>query len=399
MASADTPRVPDDPERADPVVGTSKPQPASGPRPRPHHRRRRRRPERHRHLFAGRRAVRLRAAVVDAVHLPADDRHPDVSARIGRVTGARPRGQHPRPFSAAGCCTSIVLLLLVANTINHRRRSRRDGRRAASCFCRRPASALHRLLRRWSRYAAGLHALSRYVAVLKWLTLALFAYFATVCHRRTSLGARALRDRSCPQFAWRPDYVDDARRGPRHDDQPVSFFLAGVGGSRGASTPTRPRMPSRGAGAGARARSRASKLDTYLGMAFSNLIAFCIMLTTAATLHADGIDRTSKTSAQAAEALRPIAGRFRLRRCSRSASSAPACSPCRCSPAPAAYALGEATPLADRAFRAIRQEAKAFYCDCRARDARRRGDRISPASIRSRRCIGARCSTAWSPSR
>jgi Mn2+/Fe2+ NRAMP family transporter len=44
-------------------------------------------------------------------------------------------------------------------------------------------------------------------------------------------------------------------------------------------------------------------------MAFSNLVALCIVLTTAATLHAHGITNI-QTSSQAAAALRPIAGRF-----------------------------------------------------------------------------------------
>ena len=50
-------------------------------RPRPHHRRRRRRPERHRHLFAGRRAVPLRARLDAVPDDAADDRHPDAVAR------------------------------------------------------------------------------------------------------------------------------------------------------------------------------------------------------------------------------------------------------------------------------------------------------------------------------
>jgi Mn2+/Fe2+ NRAMP family transporter len=49
--------------------------------------------------------------------------------------------------------------------------------------------------------------------------------------------------------------------------------------------------------------------DTYLGMAFSNLIAFFIILTASVTLFVAG--RTDvQTSAQAAEALRPIAGQM-----------------------------------------------------------------------------------------
>jgi Mn2+/Fe2+ NRAMP family transporter len=51
------------------------------------------------------------------------------------------------------------------------------------------------------------------------------------------------------------------------------------------------------------------RLDTWIGMAFSNLIALCIVLTTAATLNTHGITDI-QTSSQAAEALRPIAGRF-----------------------------------------------------------------------------------------
>ncbi|HEY4999107.1 MAG TPA: divalent metal cation transporter, partial [Usitatibacter sp.] len=51
------------------------------------------------------------------------------------------------------------------------------------------------------------------------------------------------------------------------------------------------------------------RLDTWLGMTFSNLIALCIMLTTAATLNAQGIV-TIETATQAAQALRPIAGEF-----------------------------------------------------------------------------------------
>jgi Mn2+/Fe2+ NRAMP family transporter len=49
------------------------------------------------------------------------------------------------------------------------------------------------------------------------------------------------------------------------------------------------------------------RLDTYVGMGYSNLISLFIIITTAATLNAHGITNI-QTSAQAAEALRPIAG-------------------------------------------------------------------------------------------
>src|SRR5260221_14076644 len=51
------------------------------------------------------------------------------------------------------------------------------------------------------------------------------------------------------------------------------------------------------------------KIDTYLGMAFSNLIAYFIILAVAATLNAHG-KKDIDTAAQAAEALRPVAGEF-----------------------------------------------------------------------------------------
>jgi Mn2+/Fe2+ NRAMP family transporter len=70
-------------------------------------------------------------------------------------------------------------------------------------------------------------------------------------------------------------------------------------------------------GAGARPLTRAPeqapseftriRIDTYIGMAISNLVAFFIVITTAATLNANGVTDI-QTSAQAAEALRAVAG-------------------------------------------------------------------------------------------
>ncbi|MGZ3240953.1 MAG: NRAMP family divalent metal transporter, partial [Burkholderiaceae bacterium] len=59
----------------------------------------------------------------------------------------------------------------------------------------------------------------------------------------------------------------------------------------------------------AKANLRRIQLDTYIGMGFSNLVAFFIILTTAVTLNLHGITDI-QTSAQAATALRPIAGDF-----------------------------------------------------------------------------------------
>ena len=52
---------------------------------------------------------------------------------------------------------------------------------------------------------------------------------------------------------------------------------------------------------------RTISVDTWIGMFFSNLIAFFIIVTTAATLHTQGVTHID-TAAQAAEALRPVGG-------------------------------------------------------------------------------------------
>ena len=52
---------------------------------------------------------------------------------------------------------------------------------------------------------------------------------------------------------------------------------------------------------------RRISIDTWTGMLVSNVIAFFIIVTTAATLNAQGVTKID-TAAQAAEALRPIAG-------------------------------------------------------------------------------------------
>jgi len=55
--------------------------------------------------------------------------------------------------------------------------------------------------------------------------------------------------------------------------------------------------------------ARTISIDTWTGMFFSNLVAFFIIVTTAATLHTHGITHID-TAAQAAEALRPVGGSF-----------------------------------------------------------------------------------------
>jgi Mn2+/Fe2+ NRAMP family transporter len=100
------------------------------------------------------------------------------------------------------------------------------------------------------------------------------------------------------------------------------------------------------------------QIDTLVGMGFSNLVALAILVTAAATLHASGITDI-QSSAQAAEALRPIAGEFAflvfaIGIIGTGALAVPVLA------GSAAYALGEARqwPVG---FSRKWQEAKAFY--------------------------------------
>jgi Mn2+/Fe2+ NRAMP family transporter len=56
------------------------------------------------------------------------------------------------------------------------------------------------------------------------------------------------------------------------------------------------------------AELRRARTDVLTGMFFSNFVMYFIILTTAATLHAHGITKIA-TASQAAEALKPLAGR------------------------------------------------------------------------------------------
>ena len=131
--------------------------PAEPPRAGPHHRRGRRRPERHRHLFAGRRAVRLRDAVERVPHHAADGGHPGgVGAHRPRHR-PRSRREPARILSAAAAGVRGVAAARGQHD-QHRRRHRRDGRSAAARG-RRPGARPRAPVRRAGRADAALPAL------------------------------------------------------------------------------------------------------------------------------------------------------------------------------------------------------------------------------------------------
>jgi Mn2+/Fe2+ NRAMP family transporter len=147
----------------------------------------------------------------------------------------------------------------------------------------------------------------QYVATLKWLTLALFAYFAAVI--TTHIDWRELA--SClflPTVRWEKDYFMIVVAVFGTTISPYLFFWQSMEEAEDIRAHPRRRelidAPAQGKAALHRIR-----IDTLIGMALANLVALAIMVMTAATLNAKGITDI-QTSAQAAEALRPVVGRF-----------------------------------------------------------------------------------------
>jgi Mn2+/Fe2+ NRAMP family transporter len=149
---------------------------------------------------------------------------------------------------------------------------------------------------------------SRYVRILRWLTLALLAYVATIFVVRIPWAEVLIRT-IIPQVSWSSESITMIVAVFGTTISPYLFFWqASQEVEEQKSEPQAPALK-RAPVLYARAVLRRIKVDTYIGMGFSNLVAFFIVLTTAATLHAHGVSNI-QTSAQAASALRPLAGEF-----------------------------------------------------------------------------------------
>jgi NRAMP (natural resistance-associated macrophage protein)-like metal ion transporter len=227
----------------------------------------------------------------------------EISARIGRVTGkgiaANIREHYPLSLLRA-----IVGLLLVANIINLGADLGAMGD-ALRLLIGGPSGAyviafavLCTVLEIFSRY-------ERYVKVLKWLTLSLFAYVATVLVVDVQW-QEVLYRTLVPSLVWQQDYVVVIVAVLGTTISPYLFFWqASEEAEDERVNPAE--HPLTEAPEEARGQIRRIEIDTYVGMGLSNLIAFFIIVTTAATLHLHGITDI-QTSEEAARALRPIAG-------------------------------------------------------------------------------------------
>ncbi len=228
-----------------------------------------------------------------------------ISAEIGRVTGRGLAGnlrQHYPRWLLYG----LVGLLIVANTINI---GADLGAMAAALklLTGGPLLLFVVLFAIGSALLETLLRYSRYVSILKWLTLSLFAYVATVFVVGVPWGTVALH-MVVPHISFSADYLTVVVAVFGTTISPYLFFwqaseeVEDISERAGA-------YPLLDTPAAAPKELRRIQLDTYVGMALSNLVALFIVLTSAATLHVHGITNI-ETSSQAAEALRPLAGRF-----------------------------------------------------------------------------------------
>jgi Mn2+/Fe2+ NRAMP family transporter len=143
--------------------------------------------------------------------------------------------------------------------------------------------------------------------VLRWLTLSLFAYVATVFIVGVPWGTVA-KNLVLPHISLAANYLTVVVGVFGTTISPYLFFWQAAEEVEDEKEDAEARPLIRTPLQAPKQMARI-QLDTIVGMGFSNIIALFIMLTTAATLNAHGI-KDIETSSQAAEALRPIAGEF-----------------------------------------------------------------------------------------
>jgi NRAMP (natural resistance-associated macrophage protein)-like metal ion transporter len=229
----------------------------------------------------------------------------EISARVGRVTGHGISGNVCRHYPS-WLLAAVVAMLSIANTINI------AADLAAMADAARLLVGGHAILYVLffgvtSVVAQIFMDYKRYVSVLKWLTLSLFAYVAALAFAHVSWG-EALAGVLVPKLTWSADYFTTIVAIFGTTISPYLFFWQASQEAEEQRVDPR-KHPLIDRHHGAQKEFNRIRADTIVGMAFSNLIALSIILTAAATLHAAG-KTDIQTSAQAAEALRPIAGKF-----------------------------------------------------------------------------------------
>lgn len=223
-------------------------------------------------------------------------------ARLGMVSGRGLAGvirrRYPRPILWAACA-----LLVVANVVNIG--ADLGGMAEATAM----VTGIHAVV--WTPLYAVLivslllwSSYRRIARVFKWLTLVLLAYVAAAFLAAPDWRAVAVAT-LVPHVEWTSAYLSTLVGVLGTTISPYLFFWQAA--QEVEEERARGRM-TEGERAGATDEEISfARTDVLIGMFFSNLVMYFIILTTAATLHAHG--QTSITTAQqAAEALRPLAG-------------------------------------------------------------------------------------------
>jgi NRAMP (natural resistance-associated macrophage protein)-like metal ion transporter len=229
----------------------------------------------------------------------------EISARLGRVTGRGIAG-NMRDFYPTWMLYVIVVSLLLANIINIGADIGAMGA-AVNLLVGGPTLLYCLLFTVVSVLLEVYISYGTYSAVLKWLTLSLFAYVATIFVVQVDW-SEALKGTFIPNISLQREYLAALVAVLGTTISPYLLFwqsaeeveqMKNAPGEEALKiTPQQ-----------APEQFQRIRIDTYFGMAMSNLIAYFIILTTAVTLHAHGKTDIG-TAAQAAEALRPIAGVF-----------------------------------------------------------------------------------------
>lgn len=229
----------------------------------------------------------------------------EISARIGRATGHGIAGNIRRHYPN-WLLQAVVLLLFVANTINI---GADLGAMADALKLLIGGIVLLYVLLFGAICVAAQTFLeyTRYVSVLRWTTLSLFTYVAALLAVDVPWG-EAIRGIFVPRIDFSGEFLTTLTAIFGTTISPYLFFWQAAQESEDLRDDP-DRRPLKRAPGQARAAIRRIRADTLTGMALSNIIALAIIITTAATLHAHGTTDV-ESSAQAAEALRPIAGPF-----------------------------------------------------------------------------------------
>ncbi|CAN5466094.1 divalent metal cation transporter [soil metagenome] len=229
----------------------------------------------------------------------------EISGRVGRITGRGIAGNVCMHYPA-WLLNIIVALLFIANTINIAADLAAMGD-ALKLLIGGPGFLYVLVFGVASVVAQIFLDYKRYSAVLKWLTLSLFSYVAALAVTKVSWG-EALHGIAVPHIQWTSAFLTTLVAILGTTISPYLFFWQASQEAEDQRVDAK-KSPLAEKHYGAEKEFHRIRADTIVGMGFSNLIAISIIITAAATLNATGkID--IETSAQAAEALKPIAGVF-----------------------------------------------------------------------------------------